>query len=116
MEFIENQNFSFVSESEKQIEDLRNTAEEEGYLEVIESQLSQLESELKKHKDNDLINNSEEIKELLKYEIVGRYYHQKGRITSTIADDEEIQRAFEILLDSNGKNEYETILKGNQNK
>lgn len=47
MEFIENQNFSFVSESEKQIEDLRNTAEEEGYLEVIESQLSQLESELK---------------------------------------------------------------------
>ena len=116
MEFIENQNFSFVSESEKQIEDLRNTAEEESCFEVIESQLSQLESELKKHKDNDLINNSEEIKELLKYEIVGRYYHQKGRITSTIADDEEIQRAFEILLDSNGKNEYETILKGNQNK
>ncbi len=115
MEFIENQDFTFVSESEKQINDLRKIAKEEGYLDVIDSQLSQLESELKNHKDNDLVNNSEEIKELLKYEIVGRYYHQKGRITSTLADDKELQRAFEILLDSNGKNEYETILKGSQN-
>ena len=45
-------------------------------------------------------------------EIVGRYYFQKGKIISSLKDDPELNRAVEILLDSNGENEYENILKG----
>jgi carboxyl-terminal processing protease len=71
-----------------------------------------LENELKSHKDNDLINNREEISEVLKVEIVARYYFQKGRIISTLKDDVELKRAVEILLNTNGQNEYENILKG----
>ena len=48
-------------------------------------------------------------------EIVGRYYFQKGKIISTIKDDAELNRAVEILLNSNGKNEYETLLRGINN-
>ena len=65
---------------------------------------------MKSHKDNDLINNRKEISEILKMELVGRYYFQKGKIVSTLKDDVELNRAVEILLNSNGKNEYETLL------
>ena len=35
---------------------------------------------------------------------------EKGKIISTLKDDVELKRAVEILLNSNGKNEYETLL------
>lgn len=110
--FVEEQDFSYTSESEKDFEELIKTAKLEGYYDNIKEQLDVLEKELRSHKDNDLINNKEEITEILKMEIVGRYYFQKGKIISSLKDDPELNRAVEILLDSNGENEYENILKG----
>ncbi len=110
--FVEEQNFSYTSESEKDFEELIKTAKLEGYYDNIKEQLDVLEKELKSHKDNDLINKKEEISEILKMEIVGRYYFQKGKIISSLKDDPELNRAVEILLNSNGENEYENILKG----
>ena len=110
--FVEEQDFSYTSESEKDFEELIKTAKLEGYYDNIKEQLDVLEKELRSHKDNDLINNKEEISEILKMEIVGRYYFQKGKIISSLKDDPELNRAVEILLDSNGGNEYENILKG----
>ena len=111
----ENQDFEYTSESEKDFEELVKTAKKEGYYENIKSQLDVLEADLKSHKDKDFINNKKEISEILKMEIVGRYYFQKGKIISTIKDDAELNRAVEILLNSNGKNEYETLLRGINN-
>lgn len=111
IEFVESRDFKYTSESEKDFEELVKTAKLEGYYDNIKSQLDVLENELKNHKDNDLISNRDEISEILKMEIVGRYYFQKGKIVSTLKDDVELNRAVEILLDSNGKNEYETLLK-----
>ncbi len=112
VEFVEDYNFQYTSESEKDFEVLVKTAKQEGYYDNIKEQLDILEDELKNHKDNDLINNREEISEILKMEIVGRYYFQKGKIISSLKDDVELTRAVEILLNTNGKNEYENILKG----
>lgn len=112
VKFVEEQDFSYTSESEKDFEELIKTAKLEGYYDNIKEQLDVLEKELRSHKDNDLINNKEEISEILKMEIVGRYYFQKGKIISSLKDDPELNRAVEILLDSNGDNEYENILKG----
>lgn len=112
VDFVETQDFKYTSESEKDFEELVKTAKLEGYYDNIKEQLDALENELKSHKDNDLINNRKEISEILKMEIVGRYYFQKGKIISTLKDDPELNRAVEILLDSNGKNEYENLLKG----
>jgi carboxyl-terminal processing protease len=110
VKFVESQNFEYTSESEKDFEVLVKTAKLEGYYDNIKEQLDILENELKSHKDNDLINNKKEISEILKMELVGRYYFQKGKIVSTLKDDVELNRAVEILLNSNGKNEYETLL------
>ena len=112
VKFVESQEFKYTSESEKDFEVLVNTAKLEGYYDNIKEQLDILENELKSHKDNDLINNKKEISEVLKSELVSRYYFQKGRIISTLKDDVELNRAIEILHNSNGQNEYETILKG----
>ena len=111
VKFVEQQDFKYTSESEKDFELLVETAKLEGYYEKIKPQLNILENELKNHKDNDLINNRKEISEILKMEIVGRYYFQKGKIISTLKDDVELNRAVEILLNSNGENEYENLLK-----
>ena len=112
MNFVKAKDFSYTTESEKAIEKLKKTAKDEGYLEKIQPQIEQLEKNFAAEKENDLISNRKDIEELLRSEIVGRYYYQKGRIISTLNDDPDLKRAFEILLNTNGKDEYHSILSG----
>ena len=110
MKFVKDKKFSYTTESEKAIEKLKKTAKEEGYLDKIKPQIELLEKNLAAEKDKDLINNRKDIEELLRSEIVGRYYYQKGRIVTSLNDDPDLKRAFEILLNTNGKDEYHSIL------
>ena len=73
-------------------------AKSEGYLEEIQPILDQAVEKIKEEKANDIINNRKEIEELLKIEIASRYYYQKGRIIATLADDPELTKAFEVIL------------------
>ena len=112
MKFVKDKEFSSTTESEKAIEKLKKTAKDEGYLEKIQPQIELLEKNLAAEKDKDLLNNRKDIEELLRSEIVGRYYYQKGRIVASLNDDPDLKRAFEILLNTNGKDEYHSILSG----
>jgi carboxyl-terminal processing protease len=112
MKFVKDKNFSYTTESEKAIEKLKKTAKDEGYLDKIQPQIDQLEKNFAAEKENDLLSNRKDIEELLRSEIVGRYYYQKGRIIAALNDDPDIKRAFEILLNTNGKDEYHSILGG----
>ena len=113
MKFVKDKNFTYTTESEKAIEKLKKTAKDEGYLDKIQPQVDQLEKNLATEKANDLLNNRNDIEELLRSEIVGRYYYQKGRIVASLKEDLDLKRAFEILLNTNGKDEYNSILSGN---
>lgn len=112
MKFVKDKKFAYTTESEKAIEKLKKTAKEEGYLDKIKPQIELLEKNLAAEKENDLISNRKDIEELLRSEIVGRYYYQKGRIIASLNDDPDLKRAFEILLNTNGKDEYHSILSG----
>ena len=112
MKFVKDKNFSYTTESEKAIEKLKKVAKDEGYLDKIQPQIDLLEKNFAAEKENDLISNRKDIEELLRSEIVGRYYFQKGRIISSLNDDPDLKRAFEILLNTNGKDEYHSILSG----
>jgi carboxyl-terminal processing protease len=112
MKFVKDKNFSYTTESEKAIERLKKTAKDEGYLDKIKPQIELLEKNLAAEKDKDLLSNRKDIEELLRSEIVGRYYYQKGRIVASLNDDPDLKRAFEILLNTNGKDEYHSILSG----
>ena len=108
MAFVKSKEFSYTTESEKVLEDLKKCAQTEGYLESIKPQLESLEKQLKADKENDLVKNRKDIEELLRLEIVGRYYYQVGRIIASLESDEELHEAFQILLDSK---RYQSILK-----
>ena len=110
MRFVKEKGFTYTTESEKAVSKLKKVAKEEGYLEQIQPQIDLLEKNLEADKANDLMKNRKDIEELLVSEIVGRYYYQKGRIISALQDDPDLERAFEILLNTNGKDEYRTIL------
>ena len=112
MNFVKEKGFSYTTESEKAIEKLKKTAKDEGYLDKIQPQIDLLEKNFAAEKENDLINNRKDIEELLRSEIVGRYYYQKGRIVASLKDDPDLARAFEILLNTTGKDEYHSILDG----
>ena len=111
---MKDKGFTYTTESEKAIEKLKKMAKEEGYLQQIQPHIDQLEKNLAADKANDLQKNRKDIEELLVSEIVARYYFQKGRIVSALQNDPDLERAFEILLNSNGKDEYHSILSGKQ--
>jgi carboxyl-terminal processing protease len=108
MQFVKDKKFSYTTESEKKLKELEKMAKEESYFESIKNQLDLLEKQLQDDKANDLVKNRKDIEELLRLEIVGRYYYQVGRIIASLENDEDLEEAFDILLN---KNRYESILK-----
>ena len=106
--FVKEKGFSYTTESEKKLAELIERSKEEHYFESIAPLLKGLEQQLKADKENDLIKNRKDIEDFLRLEIVGRYYYQVGRIIASLENDDELQKAFEILLD---KQQYESILK-----
>ncbi len=112
VKFVKDKGFTYTTESEKAVEKLKKMAKEEGYLEQIKPQIEQLEKNLAADKANDLQKNRKDIEELLVSEIVSRYHFQKGRIVASLQNDPDLERAFEILLNTNGKDEYHSILSG----
>ena len=108
MNFVKEKGFSYTTESEKKVAELMQKSKEEHYFESIAPLLKGLEQQLKADKENDLIKNRKDIEDLLRLEIVGRYYYQVGRIIASLENDDELQKACEILLD---KQQYESILK-----
>jgi len=107
--YISDKDYDYTTESEKTLEKLKKHAEKEKYFDAIQSDYETLKMKLKHDKDEDLNKYKDQINELLKIDIVSRYYYQKGKIIASIADDPEIKEAMEIL---ENKTLYESILNG----
>ena len=86
---------------------MKTSAEREKYYDDLKGDFDQLEAKLKHNKQADLQKFSDEVRSLLRSEIVTRYYAQKGRIEAMVTEDPEIKKAIEILDDSTG---YQHIL------
>ncbi len=95
--FTRRKNFTYTTRSEKLLGELKRIAEEEAYLTAIESQIEQLRTQFEQIKENDFQLHRKEIEQLLRVEIVSRYYYQKGKIISALKDDPEVKRAIEVL-------------------
>jgi carboxyl-terminal processing protease len=89
--------FSYQTESDKRLAQLRETAEKEGYFEHIREQYEAVSKRLSHDRETDLRLNKEEIKLLLENEIVSRYYFQNGRIETTFDDDPDLLLARKAL-------------------
>ncbi|MCR4828997.1 MAG: S41 family peptidase [Bacteroidales bacterium] len=111
--YLSDKDYSYTTETEEYIKDLRKTAKEENYLDAIAATLDRLEEQMKQDKSDDLTKFRKEISELLKSEILVRYYYSAGRLEGSLVDDPEVRKAIEILSD---KAEYNRILKGKANE
>ncbi len=95
--YVKQTDFRYDSETEMAFAELVKTARGEKYFELAMEEFKALETKLKPDFEKDIRIFSDEIRQLLRDEIVGRYYFQKGAIRASIASDSNIQRAREII-------------------
>jgi carboxyl-terminal processing protease len=108
-EFLADKEYDYVTACEEKLDDLKESATAEGSFDEIKEYYEQLRTAMLDHKEDDLISHRDEISNVLKLEIITRYYFQEGKVRASLRSDPEIKRAIQILLDPVT---YESILKG----
>jgi len=97
IKFLHEKKFSYKSGSEQTLKDLVEIAKKEHYYENAQNEFKALEKSLTLDLDRDLATFSDDIRTLIKDEIVSRYYYQKGAIIASIDDDKEIKIAKALM-------------------
>lgn len=108
--YVSKQTFDYTSRSEDQLKKMLETAEKEGYDELIDNEYQALLKKVKGSKEKDLELYKKQIKELLQNEIVSRYYYQNGRVINAFQSDKILDEAIAILKD---QKRYKSILAPN---
>jgi len=111
--YISDKDYDYTTKSEEELDKWKKTAEKENYFDEIKPEFEILRTKMMHNKKDDLIKYKSEIETLLKAEITTRYYFQKGRIQSTLATDNEIQKAIEVI---ENQQVYNSILNGTLQK
>ena len=106
-QFLLEKKFSYQSRSEQTLKTLIETAKRERYFEGAQNEFAALEKGLTLNLSLDLGKFSDEIRDLIKDEIVSRYYFQKGAIIAALGTDIEIKRVLSLL---NSPAEYSSAL------
>ncbi|HBX53369.1 MAG: peptidase S41 [Bacteroidetes bacterium RIFOXYA12_FULL_35_11] len=109
IKFLSGKNFDYETKSEETLKQLKEIAKNEKYLDIAQSEFDALQKKLAHDKEKDLRSFKEEIKELIEDEIIGRYYFQSGRVEASLAKDEAVKKAVEVLKDPK---KYSAILDG----
>jgi len=110
--YVEEKGFDYTTETEVLLERLNESADREDYKSALEAILNDMKEEIAQEKKKDLDKNRSEIEEMLKIEIITRYYYQKGKMESSLVNDPEITEAVSII---NDKSLYSSILDGTYN-
>lgn len=105
--FLKDKDYSYKTETEEVLEDLKKAADEDKVFKEIETFYNQLKDKLEIEKAQDLYKFKDEISKYLASEIVVRYYYQKGRIINLLSEDKDIAVAKSILKD---QARYKSIL------
>ncbi len=106
--FLATKKFDYTLESEQAITDLEEIIKKEKYESEVATELAQLRSKLAHDKNKDLKLFKQEIIDLLREEIVSRYYYQTGRAKANLIHDPVLAKAIEVVAN---KESYESILK-----
>ena len=98
-ELVKSRNFTYDRQSEKMLKSLKEIAEFEGYMEGASEEFKALEKKLNHNLDRDLDYFSRQIKTYIAQEIVTRYFYQRGAVMERLKDDEDLEKAVEVLND-----------------
>ena len=106
-QFLASKDYSYKTVTESILSDLREAAKEEEYLESIGAEIDRLEARFKADKQSDLDRHRDEIADLLRAEIVTRYYYNRGCLKAMLTTDPFVAKAVEVLSD---KAQYNKLL------
>lgn len=95
--FLQDKNLTYSTVTENVIKELREVAEHEKYSEAIGQQLKAMEEALQHEKEGDLQKHRDEVSEMLKSEILCRYYYDRGRVEGNLKSDPVVLRAIDEL-------------------
>lgn len=107
VDYVVKSDFDYESKSQKMLKDLKKMAETEKYYEHSSKEFEALETSLQIDLKRDFDLFRKDVSELLKEELVSRYYYESGAIRASLFDDPAIAKAIEVL---NNTEEYKRIL------
>ena len=113
MNFLKLRNYSYVSEHENTLEELKQESIKDHSFEAIQDAYNSLKMAIEENKTREFAKYGNEIKRILKMEIASRYYYISGKVESSLDDDSEIDAAIHVLIN---QTEYHTLLEPDQQK
>ena len=109
--YVKEQNFEYQTGTDRFMEALNKQAKKEDYYDRLKPELASLQKTLDATKAQEIELHKNEIKNLLRVELVSRYYFLPGKVSSSLKTDKEVQAAIYLL---NNQQRYSTILNGNK--
>ena len=97
--FVSDRGFDYKTDSERLLEQLERTASREKYYNAIEDHFTEVKQNIREEKSRDFVTFRDEITQLLREEIVSRYYYQEGRVIVSLDADPDVEKALEVLAD-----------------
>ena len=97
---VKSRDFKYDRQSEKMLKNLKEVAEFEGYMEGAAEEFKALEKKLNHNLDRDLDYFAKQIKGYISQEIVTRYFYQRGAAMERLKEDEDLEKAIEVLHDA----------------
>jgi carboxyl-terminal processing protease len=111
VKWLQNKNYDYVTEVEKNLKTLEKTAKSEKYFTRIKNELGTLKTRVSHNKEKDLTTFKQDIKHLLEIEIVSRYYLTNGLTKVSFREDAELKRALKLFSNMNDYKQALTISK-----
>lgn len=109
--FVSGRDFDYKTDSERLLEQLERTASEEKYYNAIEDRFAEVKQNIREEKSKDFSTFRDEITQLLREEIVSRFYYQEGRVIVSLDADPDVEKALKVLAD---EPVYSDILAGRE--
>lgn len=106
--FIEDKDISYKSDLELQLDKMKKSIVADSLYDGLEDICEQIQQKIDYKKKNEIGKHKEEIKRILKTDLVSRYYYNKGVVVANLYADRAIAKAMSLI--SNPK-EYNEILK-----
>ncbi|MCF8448424.1 MAG: S41 family peptidase [Taibaiella sp.] len=106
--WVENKDFSYSTETESQLDTLKNIAVKEKYFENIKPEFDALKAKLSHDKKQDLLKHKDQVKRILEGEIASRYYYTRGRMAQAMQHDKDLDKAIALI---NTPAEYSSLLR-----
>ncbi len=106
--YLDDRDLTYESELEKRLTELKDEAQKQGIYDDYKEVCENIQQKINAKKEGELDLNRNQIERILKTDLVSRYYYNKGIIIANLYQDKAINRAMELLQNTD---EYKKLLK-----